>query len=138
MGRTVTKRPSLTAWIFLAMLLGIALGAAFPNIGKADWMAALASVFLRLIRAIVAPLIFGALVAGIAGTGSVRNMGRIGVKAILYFEVLSTIALFLGLAAVHLFHPGRGMAIQSSASDVAIAQAPPTFTGMLEHTFPSS
>jgi proton glutamate symport protein len=120
------------------MLLGVAVGALFPSFGKADWMAALANVFLRLIRAIVAPLIFGTLVAGIAGTGSVRTMGRIGVKAILYFEVLSTIALFLGLAAVHLFHPGNGMAIQPSASDVAVAQAPPTFTGMLEHTFPSS
>jgi proton glutamate symport protein len=120
------------------MLLGVAVGALFPNVGKADWMAALANVFLRLIRAIVAPLIFGALVAGIAGTGNVRNMGRIGLKAILYFEVLSTIALFLGLAAVHLFHPGNGMAIQSSASDVAITQTPPTLPGILEHTFPSS
>jgi proton glutamate symport protein len=120
------------------MLLGVAVGALFPNIGKADWMAALANVFLRLIRAIVAPLIFGALVAGIAGTGSVRDMGRIGLKAILYFEVLSTIALFLGLGAVHLFHPGRGMAIQSSAGEVAITQAPVTLPGILEHTFPSS
>ncbi|HTW63638.1 MAG TPA: dicarboxylate/amino acid:cation symporter [Bryobacteraceae bacterium] len=132
------KRPSLTAWIFIAMLAGVAIGALFPNIGKADWMAALASVFLRLIRAIVAPLIFGALVSGIAGTGSVRAMGRIGLKAILYFEVLSTIALFFGLAAVHLFHPGNGMALQPTAGQDAIAQAPPSFAGMLEHTFPSS
>ena len=120
------------------MLLGVAVGALFPNVGKADWMAALANVFLRLIRAIVAPLIFGALVSGIAGTGSVRAMGRIGLKAILYFEVLSTIALFLGLGAVHLFHPGNGMSIQPSASDIAITQAPPTLPGILEHTFPSS
>jgi proton glutamate symport protein len=132
------KRPSLTAWIFIAMLLGVALGAAFPNVGKAAWMAALANVFLRLIRAIVAPLIFGALVSGIAGTGSVRAMGRIGLKAILYFEVLSTIALFLGLGAVHLFRPGNGMALQPSSGEAAISQAPPTFAGMLEHTFPSS
>jgi proton glutamate symport protein len=120
------------------MLLGVAVGALFPNVGKADWMAALANVFLRLIKAIVAPLIFGTLVAGIAGTGSVRAMGRIGLKAILYFEVLSTIALFLGLGAVHLFHPGRGMAIQPSASDLAITQTPPTLPDILEHTFPSS
>jgi Na+/H+-dicarboxylate symporter len=132
------KRPSLTAWIFVAMLAGVGIGAAFPNIAKADWMAALANVFLRLIRAIVAPLIFGALVSGIAGTGSVRAMGRIGLKAILYFEVLSTIALFLGLGAVHLFHPGNGMALQASAGAAAITQAPPTFSSMLEHTFPAS
>lgn len=120
------------------MVAGVTIGAFFPNLGKADWMAALANVFLRLIRAIVAPLIFGALVSGIAGTGSVRNMGRIGVKAILYFEALSTVALFVGLAAVHLFHPGNGMALQPSAGDVAITQAPPTLGSMLEHTFPSS
>jgi proton glutamate symport protein len=132
------KRLSLTAWIFIAMLLGVALGAAFPDVGKADWMAALANVFLRLIKCIVAPLIFGALVAGIAGTGSVRTVGRIGAKSILYFEVLSTIALFLGLAAVHLFHPGEGMRLEPSAADSAVAPAPPTLASTLEHTFPSS
>ena len=75
------KRLSLTAWIFIAMLLGVALGAAYPDVAKADWMAALANVFLRLIKSIIAPLIFGTLVYGIAGTGSVKTMGRIGLKA---------------------------------------------------------
>ncbi len=94
------------------MLLGVALGAAFPNVGKADWMAALANVFLRLIKSIIAPLIFGTLVYGIAGTGSVKTMGRIGLKAIVYFEVLTTIALFLGLGAVNLVRPGEGMTLE--------------------------
>ena len=132
------KRISLTAWIFIAMLLGVALGAFFPNVGKADWVAALSSVFLRLIKSIIAPLIFGTLVYGIAGTGSIKTMGRIGVKAILYFEVLTTIALFLGLGAVNLVRPGEGMQLERSATEPAVPLAGPTFSGTLEHTFPAS
>ena len=120
------------------MLLGVALGAFFPNVGKADWVAALSSVFLRLIKSIIAPLIFGTLVYGIAGTGSIKTMGRIGVKAILYFEVLTTIALFLGLGAVNLVRPGEGMKLERSATEPAVPLAGPTFSGTLEHTFPAS
>ncbi len=131
------KKPSLTAWIFLAMLLGVAMGAIFPNIGKAEWMGALANVFLRLIKSIIAPLIFGTLVYGIASTGSVKTMGRIGVKAIVYFELLTTIALVLGLGAVNLVRPGAGMTLER-AGEVGVSQAGPTFQGTLEHTFPAS
>ena len=132
------KRLSLTAWIFIAMLVGVALGAAFPNIGKAEWMSALANVFLRLIKSIIAPLIFGTLVYGIAGTGSVKTMGRIGIKAIVYFEVLTTIALVLGLGAVNLVRPGAGMTLERTAAETGLSQAGPTLTGTLEHTFPAS
>ena len=132
------KRLSLTAWIFIAMVLGIALGGVYPEVGKADWMAALANVFLRLIKSIIAPLIFGTLVAGIAGTGSVKTMGRIGVKAIVYFEVLTTIALFLGLGAVNLIRPGAGMRLETNAKETGLPQAGPSLSGTLEHTFPAS
>lgn len=132
------KRLSLTAWIFIAMVAGVVLGAAFPDVGKADWMSALANVFLRLIKSIIAPLIFGTLVYGIAGTGSVKTMGRIGLKAIVYFEVLSTIALFLGLGAVNLVRPGAGMTLERAATETGLPQASPTFSGTLEHTFPAS
>ena len=132
------KRLSLTAWIFIAMVLGVALGAVYPEVGKADWMAALANVFLRLIKSIIAPLIFGTLVAGIAGTGSVKTMGRIGLKAIVYFEVLTTIALFLGLGAVNLIRPGEGMKLERTASETGLPQAAPSLSGTLEHTFPAS
>src|SRR5579871_3439004 len=124
MGRAL-KRLSLTAWIFIAMVIGIALGAFYPDVAKADWMAALANVFLRLIKSIIAPLIFGTLVYGIAGTGSVKTMGRIGLKALIYFEVLTTIALFLGLAAVNLVRPGEGLTLENSAT-LNVGQAPPT------------
>src|SRR5438477_13145131 len=132
------KRLSLTAWIFIAMVLGVALGAAFPDVAKADWIAAFANMFLRLIKSIIAPLIFGTLVYGIAGTGSVKTMGRIGLKAIIYFEVLTTVALFLGLGAVNLVQPGAGMTLEKTAADVDVPHTSPTFSGTLEHTFPSS
>src|SRR4029077_7672053 len=102
-------------------------------VAKADWVNALANVFLRLIKSIIAPLIFGTLVYGIAGTGSLKTMGRIGVKAILYFEVLTTIALFLGLGAVNLVRPGEGMTLERSATDPPVPLAGPTFSGTLEH-----
>ncbi len=132
------KRLSLTAWIFIAMVLGVALGAVYPEVGKADWMAGLANVFLRLIKSIIAPLIFGALVAGIAGTGSVKTMGRIGLKAIVYFEALTTIALFLGLGAVNLVRPGEGMRLERTATETGLPQVAPSLSGTLEHTFPAS
>jgi proton glutamate symport protein len=132
------KRLSLTAWIFIAMVLGVAFGLLRPDVAKADWVAAIANVFLRLISSIVAPLIFGMLVAGIAGTGSIKTMGRIGVKAIVYFEVLTTVALFLGLAVVNLARPGEGTKLELSSAEMALPQANPSLAGTLEHTFPAS
>ena len=120
------------------MVLGIALGAFYPEVAKAEWMGALANVFLRLIKSIIAPLIFGTLVYGIAGTGSVKTMGRIGLKAMIYFEVLTTIALFLGLAAVNLVRPGDGLTLAGASATANIPQSTQTFGGILEHTFPSS
>jgi proton glutamate symport protein len=120
------------------MVAGVALGATLPEIGKADWMAAIANVFLRLIKSIIAPLIFGTLVAGIAGTGSVKAMGRIGLKAIIYFEVLTTVALFLGLAAVNIAQPGLGMKLDRGPVETGLAKTTPTLAGTLEHTFPAS
>src|SRR6266849_2051292 len=132
------RRLSLTAWIFIAMVLGVTLGAVFPNAAKADWVAAIANVFLRLIKSIIAPLIFGTLVYGIAVTGSVKTMGRIGLKAIIYFEVLTTIALFLGLGAVNLVRPGDGITLEKTAAETGLPQASPSLSSTLEHTFPAS
>lgn len=120
------------------MALGIVVGVLFPNVAKAEWVSALANVFLRLIKSIIAPLIFGTLVYGIAGTGSVKAMGRIGLKSIIYFEVLTTIALFLGLGAVNLVKPGVGMTLEATAAETNLAKVSPSFSGTLEHTFPAS
>jgi proton glutamate symport protein len=134
MGRPM-KRPSLTTWILLGLLAGIAFGAAFPGPGKE--MGLLGTIFLKLIKSIIAPLLFGTLVCGIAGTGNVKTMGRIGGKAILYFEVVTTVALFVGLGAVNLVQPGAGVQLQKGA-DAGLPQASTSFSQILEHTFPAS
>jgi proton glutamate symport protein len=118
------------------MAVGIALGFTLP--GFAAHLAPVSNIFLRLIKSIIAPLLFGTLVAGIASTGSVRAMGRIGLKSIVYFEVVTTIALFLGLAAVNLVRPGEGMRLERSVSEAGLPTAQPSAATILEHTFPTS
>jgi proton glutamate symport protein len=130
------KRVSLTAWIFIGMAAGVALGIAAP--GTAKQLGPVSDVFLRLIRSIVAPLIFGTLVAGMAGGGDLKRMGRIGVKAIVYFEIVTTAALFLGLAAVNLVRPGVGVPIERTAAEAAVAPAPATASSLLERVVPAS
>ena len=131
------KRLSLTSWIFIGMALGVLVGVVWPDVAKQ--LGPAANVFLRLIRSIVAPLVFATLVAGIAGGGDLKRMGRIGAKAILLFEVITTLALFLGLAAVNLARPGEGVPIQATAAEhTAAAAAPTSFATILEHVFPTS
>jgi proton glutamate symport protein len=135
MGRAL-KRISLTAWIFIGMAAGVALGIVAP--GFARQLSPVSRVFLQLIRSIIAPLIFATLVVGIAGGGDMKRMGWIGGKAILYFEIVTTLALLLGLAAVNLVRPGAGISIHGSAAEAAIPQTPATFSSVIEHIFPSS
>ena len=129
------KRPSLTAWIFIGMAAGVAVGAAAPSFARQ--LAPLSDVFLRLIRSIIAPLIFAMLVAGIAGAGDLKRMGRVGVKAIVYFEIVTTLALFLGLAAVNLARPGEGVPMGAGGAEQAV-QPPAKLGDILEHVFPAS
>jgi proton glutamate symport protein len=129
------KRVSLTTWILIALAGGILFGAALP--GPARQLGILGTIFLRLIKSIIAPLLFGTLVSGIAGTGNVKTMGRIGGKAILYFEAVTTIALFVGLGAVNLVKPGVGVQLQKGAA-AGLAASNAGLAQILEHTFPSS
>jgi len=102
------------------LLLGVVVGYVWPGFGVA--VKPLADAFLRMIKMIIAPLIFATLVVGIAGTGDLKSMGRIGLKAIVYFEGATTIALFLGLVLVNVFKPGAGLAMPIGA-DTAAASA---------------
>ena len=129
------KKPSLTTWILIALVAGIAFGAWFP--APAKQLGLMGTIFLRLIKSIIAPLLFGTLVAGIAGTGNVKTMGRIGGKAILYFEIVTTIALVVGLLAVNIVQPGVGVKLEPAKA--AVDKPPPTSVAtILEHTFPAS
>src|SRR5215831_16459305 len=102
-------KPSLTAQILIGLVLGGLLGYFSPDWGKRLFF--LRDIFLNLIRSIIAPLIFSTLVVGIAGGGDLKKVGRMGLKALLYFEIVTTIALFIGLGIVNLIKPGLGVAL---------------------------
>src|SRR3569832_467141 len=93
----------------IGLVLGILVGYLFPSVGVG--VKPLADAFLRMIKMIIAPLLFATLVIGIAGTGDMKAMGRIGFKAIVYFEIATTIALAIGLFLVNAFKPGAGVAM---------------------------
>src|SRR6058998_2336826 len=108
------RGPDVTTQIFIGLVLGIVVGYLWPSFGVA--IKPLADAFLRMIKMIIAPLVIG-----IAGTGDLKAMGRIGLKAIVYFEAATTIALFLGLALVNAFHPGWGLTMPIGADTSAAA-----------------
>lgn len=131
------KKPSLTTWIFIGMAAGVLIGALWPDFGRQLQPAS--NMFLRLIKSIIAPLLFATLVYGIAGTGSVKTMGRIGLKAIIYFEVVTTIALFLGLGMVNWLKPGVGVHVAGdTTTTTALPAAKQSLSDILEHTVPAS
>ena len=113
-------RRTLTAWIFIAMLLGAEIGHDFPNV--ATHLRVLALIFLRLIKTIIAPLLFGTLVVGIAGHSNSKQVGRLGLRSIIFFEVVTTIAIFLGLGAINLSKAGVG--VQLAATRRALIPLP--------------
>ena len=100
------KRKSLTTWILVSMFIGVEVGFSFPDI--ASKLNVLSGIFLRLIKTIIAPLLFATLVVGIAAHSNLKQVGRMGLKAILYFEIVTTVALFIGLGAINLTKAGEG------------------------------
>ena len=119
------RRKSLTVWILVAMVVGVEVGHDFPN--AAVSLRVLSQIFLRLIRTIVAPLIFATLVVGIAGHSNLRQVGRMGVKALIYFEVVTTLALIIGWAAITLSRAGVGVSLTATA-DPSLVPPPTTRT----------
>ncbi len=109
------KQRSLSTYIVLALVLGVVVGAVSPDLGLA--MKPLGDIFIRMIKMIVVPLIFFSLIMGIAGTGDFSKLGRLGGKAILWFEVATTVALVVGLLVVNLIEPGMGVHIQQGMTE---------------------
>ena len=132
------RRISLSQWILIAMVVGIVFGWQFPEAAKHTKI--ISTMFLHLIKCIIVPLIFGTLVVGIAGhTDDMKAVGRLAFRSIIYFEIVTTAALFIGLAAVNLIRPGDGIQLATSAAQgKEFAATKVTFDGVMEHLAPQS
>jgi len=132
-------RPSLTLQIMIGLVVGGVIGWLRPDWGNAVYF--LRDIFINLIKSIIAPLVFSTIVVGIAGAGALRKVGRMGVKALVYFEIVTTAALFIGLAVVNFTKPGIGVTLAATNTDVikTIEQShPKTLVETIVHAFPSS
>lgn len=109
------KRKKMSLWIFSAMIIAIEVGIDFPTFALETER--FGKIFLRLIKSLVAPLIFGTLVVGIAGHSNIKQVGRMGLKSILYFEIVTTIALFIGLLAINISQAGVGVHVEARTID---------------------
>lgn len=136
------KHSKLTSLIFIALILGIIFGCVAP-----DWavkMQPFATIFLRMVKMIIAPLLFATLVVGIAGHGDVKQLSKIGIKTLVYFEIVTTLALFIGLIAGNIFKPGVGFNLGATAGNLKVAglmAATDTHTSiheMIINIFPTS
>jgi len=132
------RRRTLTQWIVVAMFAGVALGVWLPAFAAS--LLPISAAFIRIIKAIIVPLIFGTLVVGIAGHGDdMKRVGRLALKSIIYFEIITTLALFLGLLTVNVMKPGVGAALAAPAAGATpLASEPVTFASVLEHIVPQS
>jgi proton glutamate symport protein len=121
LGWYTIKARSLTASILLSMFLGIEVAEFFPDIAKE--LKVLSDIFLRLIKTIIAPLLFATLVVGIAGHADLKQVGRMGWKSIVYFELVTTLALIIGLVAINISQAGVGSSLQAQQAQVEKAES---------------
>ncbi len=131
-----TSRRSLTGWIFVGLLAGAELGHDWPNV--AINLQLLGTIFLRLIKVIIAPLLFGTLVVGIAGHADLKKVGRLAVKSLVYFEVVSTLAMLIGFAAINLSGAGYGVSLPAATAGETLKVVPHTATQLIIDIFPES
>ena len=136
----MARHLTLTRQIFIGLFLGIILGwiISVTDPSWADVVRPFGQIFIRMIKMIIAPLIFATLVAGIAGAGHAKAVGRIGLRSIIYFEIVTTIALVVGLVAVNWFQPGAGLTLPAAAGAAPVAAKPQTWQEILLHTVPES
>ena len=141
------RRVTLTQWIMISLVVGVLVGAMFPEARRAENggfaasdLGILATIFLRMIKSLIVPLLLSTLVIGIAGHGDdMKKVGRLALRSIIYFEVVTTLALVVGLVAVNLVKPGVGVTLPTDAGEVAqLAQNKPTVASVLTHTVPQS
>src|SRR5436190_17499643 len=131
-------RPSLGLQILVALVLGVLIGWAFPAWAVHGEL--LKDLFLNLIKLMIGPLVFASIVQGIAGGGDLKRVGRIGLKALVYFEVVTTLALLTGLVLVNLLRPGEGVTLAATGASLGkVGEAhPQTFVEMVRHAVPTS
>lgn len=129
-------RRSLTASILVSMVVGIVIGLEFP--AQAVQLQVLSKIFLKLIKTIIAPLLFATLVVGIAGHSDIKKVGRLGLKAIIYFEIVTTLALFVGLAAINITKAGVGVNPPPVMEETEIKGQSQTLVEVILHIFPEN
>jgi len=131
------RKKALTTWILISMVLGAEFGHDMPSV--AIHLNLFSKIFLNMVKTIIAPLLFATLVVGIAGHSNLRQVGRMGWKSIVYFEIVSTIALFIGLLAINISKAGVGVIIPAEISQTGIATVKgQTFEEIVLHIFPEN
>ncbi|HBH17953.1 MAG TPA: glutamate:protein symporter [Cyanobacteria bacterium UBA9579] len=136
------KKSRLTLYIFAGLILGILVGWLFPAFGSS--LKPVADIFLRMIKMIIAPLIFATLVVGIAGHGNLKSLGKTSLKTFIYFEIVTTVALIIGLTVANYFQVGSGVELNASASSmeeiskIAAAKVHTSFADTFTHIIPTS
>ena len=130
------ERRSLTTWILVSMVVGAEIGHDLPAV--AVNLRVLSLVFLRMIKTIIAPLLFATLVVGVAGHANLKQVGRMGVKALVYFEIVTALALFIGLAAINLSRAGKGISLPPPATTEKLESVKQTPSEIIQHIFPEN
>src|SRR5687767_7521724 len=131
----VYKR-SLTTWILVSMVVGVEIGLTFPAFSQN--LRVLSQIFLRLVKTVIAPILFATLVVGIAGHSSLKQVGRMGWKSILYFEVVTTIALVIGLIAINISGAGKGIILPPGFTEKLPEVKPQSWQDVILHIFPEN
>ncbi len=131
-----TSRRSLTGWILVGLLAGAEFGHDAPAV--AAKLQLLGTIFLRLVRVIIAPLLFAVLVVGIAGHPDLKKVGRLGIKSLIYFEVVSTIAMLIGLAAINLSRAGESVHLPPTSADQSLNLSPHSASQIITDIFPEN
>ena len=131
------SKKKLTTWIFMSMLMGVEFGYDVPLVAKE--LNIVSQIFIHLVKTIIAPLLFGTLVTGIAGHANLKQVGRMGWKSLVYFEVVSTIALFIGLAAINISGAGLGVTVPPEMTKGTLPTVQPqNWHEVVLHIFPEN